>query len=89
MITYDETKRQANIKKHGFDFVGCEVVFDGVTITREDSREYGETRYQTLGLWNDVVVFVVHTHSGENDRIISIRKAEKHEAKIYWEHYPD
>lgn len=86
MITYDEAKRRANISTHRIDFVGCEAVFDGFTLTREDRREpYGETRFQTLGLWNGVVVFVVHTPRGEDDHIISIRKAEKHEERIYWQ----
>lgn len=90
MITFDEAKRQANIKNHRLDFVGCEVIFEGFTIVREDSREnYGEQRLQTLGLWHGVVVFVVHTPRGEYDHIISIRKAEKHEQAIYWKYYPD
>jgi uncharacterized DUF497 family protein len=89
MVTYDEGKRQANIKNHGFDFLGCEVVFAGFTVTREDGRDaYGELRLQTLGLWDGVVVFVVHTPRGEGDHVISIRKAEKHEERIYWKNYP-
>jgi uncharacterized DUF497 family protein len=52
MVTYDEVKRQSNIKNHGFDFLGSEEVFKGFTITREDVRDdYGELRLQTLGLW--------------------------------------
>ena len=51
MLTYGEVK-------HGFDFVGCEAVFADFTVTRKDGRDaYGEWRWQTLGLWNDVVVF--------------------------------
>jgi uncharacterized DUF497 family protein len=88
-ITYDENKRQLNIAAHGFDFVGCEAIFEGFTITREDRRtDYGEIRLQTLGLWYDVVVFVVHTPRGDADHVISIRKAQKHEAKIFWNHFP-
>jgi uncharacterized protein len=88
-ITFDETKRQANIKRHGFDFVGVDTFFAGFTITREDNRQdYGEIRLQTLGLLQDVVVFVVHTARNEADHIISIRKAEKHEERIYWKNYP-
>ena len=89
-MTYDEVKRHANIEKHGFDFVGCEAVFAGFTITREDARDaYGELRLQTLGMWQGVVVFVVHTARGEADHVISIRKAQKHEERIYWKNYPD
>lgn len=90
MISYDETKRQNNIHNHGLDFIGCEVVFAGFTITREDVRDdYGELRLQTLGMWEGMVVFVVHVARGEKDHIISIRKAEKHEERIYWKNHPD
>lgn len=86
MITYDEAKRQANLQKHGFDFVGAEAIFAGITITREDrSQDYGEQRLQTLGLWNGVVVLVVHTPRDDSDHLISIRKAEKHETRFYWQ----
>ena len=90
MVSYDEFKRQANIKNHGLDFLGSEAVFEGFTITREDARDtYGELRLQTLGLWNGIVVFVVHTARGNADHVISIRKAEKHEERIYWKNFPD
>ncbi len=74
---------------HGFDFIGVDVVFAGNTVTREDQRAaYGELRLQTLGLWRDVVVFVVHTPRGGDDHIISIRKADKHEQHTYWKNFP-
>lgn len=89
MISYDEAKRQANIRNHGFDFIGCEAVFAGFTITREDARDaYGELRLQTLGVWAGVVVFVVHAARGHVDHIISIRKADRHEERIYWKNHP-
>ncbi|MFM2057800.1 MAG: hypothetical protein RLY71_2185 [Pseudomonadota bacterium] len=89
MVTFDEAKRAANLHKHGFDFIGADAVFAGFTLTREDGRDaYGELRLQTLGLWNDVVVFVVHTPRGDSDHLISIGKALKHEARIYWQHFP-
>ena len=89
MVTYDEVKRQANLQKHGYDLMGSEVVFEGFTITREDARDaYGELRLQTLGLLNGTVVFVVHTARGNADHVISIRKAEKHEERIYWKNFP-
>ena len=89
MVTYDEVKRQANLQKHGYDLMGSEAVFEGFTITREDARDaYGELRLQTLGLLNGTVVFVVHTARGNADHVISMRKAEKHEERIYWKNFP-
>lgn len=85
MVTWDE----ANLRKHGFDFAGCEGVFHGFTMTREDRSEgYGEPRFQTLGMWNGILVFVVHTPRPEGDHIISIRKADSHEQRTYWSHFP-
>jgi uncharacterized DUF497 family protein len=85
MITYDESKRQTNIREHGIDFVGCEEIFRGPTATCEDTRaDYGEVRLQTVGVLSGVVVFMVHTPRGDCDHIISIRKAEKHEERDFW-----
>jgi len=37
-FTWSETKRVANIKAHGLDFVDAVGVFEGVTFTFEDDR---------------------------------------------------
>jgi uncharacterized protein (DUF4415 family) len=50
MVTFDETKRQANIAKHGIDLAALSGFFDGDLLTREDVREaYGELRFQSVG----------------------------------------
>jgi hypothetical protein len=90
VITWDEPKRRANLRKHGFDFVDAEKVFDGVTYTYEDDRlAYGEQRFVTLGLLREVVVSVVHTEDGDDIHIISLRKATKREREIYFESIAD
>jgi len=51
MITWDESKRQENLRKHEMDFVGCEAVFDHPVATQEDARDaYGEQRINLIGL---------------------------------------
>lgn len=85
MFVWDEAKRRLNRRKHGIDFADAEKIFRGVTFTAEDTREdYGEQRFLTLGLLEDQVVSVAHTEQGEEIRIISIRKATKHEARFYF-----
>ncbi|MFT3907323.1 MAG: BrnT family toxin [Steroidobacteraceae bacterium] len=89
MFVWDEAKRLANRKKHGIDFADAEEIFRGLTFTAEDEREpYGERRFLTLGLLEDQVVSVAHTERGEEIRIISIRKATKHEARFYFSQIP-
>jgi uncharacterized DUF497 family protein len=86
VITWDEPKRRANLRNHGFDFVAAEEVFDGVTYTYEDDRlTYGEQRFGTLGLLREVVVSIVHTEERDHIHVISMRKATKRERKIYFE----
>jgi len=51
VITFDKTKRKANIAKHGIDLATLSDFFDGDLLTREDAREaYGELRFQSVGL---------------------------------------
>ena len=53
MATWDDRKRQSNLKKHELDFVGCEAVFDGLVVAWDDDRETcGELRINLLG-WLD------------------------------------
>lgn len=85
MFVWDEAKRRENLRKHKIDFADVEMIFRGLTFTVEDDREaYGEQRFLTLGLLEDQVVSVSHTERGEEIRIISIRKATKHEAPFYF-----
>lgn len=84
MITWDESKRRLNLRKHGIDFRDAEAIFDGPTVTAEDTRlAYGEQRLVTLGVLNGVVVSMTYTECKDDMRIISIRKALKHETHFY------
>jgi uncharacterized DUF497 family protein len=87
---WDEKKRLINIRKHGIDFADVPAIFELDTVTVIDDRsEYGETRYQTLGLLKSRVILVVHTESETVIRIISARKATKYEEKIYFQEISD
>jgi len=86
LITWDEAKRRANLRKHGFELVDAEEVFPGVIYTYEDDRlAYGERRFVTLGLLREIVVSIVHTEDGDHIHVISMRKATKREREIYFE----
>lgn len=85
MPTWDDEKRQRNIKVHGLDFVGAERIWDNFTVTREDLRQdYGESRWVTFGLLDGEVVVLVHTERGSETHIISLREAEKYEARYHF-----
>lgn len=83
---WDDTKRLANIKKHGIDFADVPAMFEGDVFAIEDQRfEYSETRYLTFGLLQFRVIVVAHTDENDIIRIISARKATKNEEKRYFE----
>ena len=81
---WDEAKRQANIVKHGIDFVAAVKIFDGPFIENEDHRRaYGEQRYRALEL-DGSVMQVVSTWRGDRRRIISARRARRNERRAYY-----
>ncbi|MCC6299372.1 MAG: BrnT family toxin [Anaerolineales bacterium] len=83
---WDENKRRANIQKHGIDFIDAVVIFNGDIVVILDERfDYSETRYIAFGLLKSKVIVVAYTERGEKVRIISARKALKHEESFYFE----
>ena len=85
---WDEVKNSINKSKHKIDFTDAmKVFFDERRVTRIDNRvDYGEERYQVIGMTQQRVLFVVYTERSENTiRIISARKATKYEQQIYFE----
>ena len=84
-FAWSETKRAANLKAHGLDFVDAPRVFEGLTFTFEDDRySYGEQRFVTLGLLAGFPVSIVHTESDHEIRVISFRKATNRETDIFF-----
>ncbi len=59
-------------------------VFGGPTLTVEDDRyDYGEQRYISIGYLDGRMVVLVWTERQQVRRIISLRKANEREQKIY------
>jgi len=72
------------------DFRDAPKVFAGLTFTFEDDRfEYGEQRFITMGLLQNMTVVIVHTDEDDTIRVVSMRKAAKHEQKIYLQSLQD
>ncbi|NJM31261.1 MAG: BrnT family toxin [Rhizobiales bacterium] len=82
---WDEDKRQANIAKHGVDFLRAALIFDGPVVQRIDDRfEYEEIRMISLGLSEGMVYRVIHTERDSRQRIISAQKANRNEQEIFY-----
>ncbi len=85
---WDVAKNQANFVKHGLRFEDAELVFAGACVTFEDDRfDYGEERLITLGVLEDRLVVIAHAPNDDGSRIISMRKANRIEKRIYQERF--
>ena len=83
-IEYDSTKRDTTLRDRGLDMADAGAIFDGPTITiKDDRRDYGETRYISVGFLDGRMVFVAWTLRGAARRIISLRKANTREQEVY------
>jgi hypothetical protein len=81
---WDEAKRKANLRKHGIDFADAMRIWDGEVLEQIDLREdHAEDRYRGIGLLDDRCIVVAFTWRGSRLRMISARKAERHERQAY------
>jgi uncharacterized protein len=83
-VSYDPEKRAKTLAERGLDFDDAVHVFAGTTIDLlDDRRDYGEVRWVTYGLLKGRMVALVWTPRGKARHVISMRKANDREKKIY------
>ena len=81
---WDEAKSVANEGKHGISFLQAAQIFRGPILKQPDDRkDYGEQRVIALGAHDGNVLCVVFTERDGDLRLISARKASKHEREQY------
>lgn len=87
---WDPNKAAVNLRKHGIAFEDAVRVFlDPLAVHEQDRIVDGEERWQIIGILDGFkLVVVAHTstddESGEEFiRIISARRAERHERRRY------
>lgn len=78
-IIWDETKRLANLAKHGMDFADLTIeFFEAAVIVR-----VAEGRRAAVGTFGNGAIFVVHMRYGEEAiSVISMRAASKKERTL-------
>lgn len=84
-LTWDEAKRQANLRKHGLDFADVDEVLDSryrmdVAIVRGGEQRVQSVSYALSFL---AVLTVVHTERDGAARVISFRRASTAERRAY------
>lgn len=81
---WDPKKESLNVKKHHFDFTTASQIWNGQIVEKIDNRrDYRETRVIATGQADGSVLVVVYTRRGEKRRIISARKANSREKRLF------
>lgn len=80
---YDDDKSQANLEKHGIDFLDAQVLWNDPDLLEISARSDDEPRFLVVGLigrkhWSAVV-----TYRNGIIRLISVRRSRKREVDLY------
>ena len=83
-ISFDPSKDAANLAKHGVSLADAGAFeWDGAVTFPDRRRDYGEDRLIGIGYIGDRLFVVVFVERAEARRIISLRKANQREERIY------
>lgn len=82
---WDETKRQSNLVKHGYDFVDVVDLFGGPHLAGPAQTKAGEERWLAIGLIDGLPATVIFTRRQNAIRIISLRRSRHEERRKYHE----
>lgn len=84
-ILWDETRRQANIDKHGLDFLDAVMVLESPYRLDVESVRNGEQRMLSFAYVFDVLAVLTVVHVARNNvrRIVSFRAASEEERSNY------
>ena len=86
-LLWDEHKRLANLKKHGFDFAEAGLL-DWASAVLEPAKadRYGRQRHRAIGLFSGSIASIIFVMLGsEAISIISFRSASADERKKFYE----
>jgi uncharacterized protein len=83
-ITFDPKKNTANIcdRQLPFDYV-AELEWSSAVVVEDVRKDYGERRFRVFGYIEDRLYAVVFTPREDAVHVISFRKANSREVKIY------
>lgn len=80
---YDESKSEANLLKHGIDFIDAQLLWHDLDLLEVPAKTQDELRHLVIGViagkhWSAVI-----TYRDKNIRIISVRRSRNEEIKLY------
>lgn len=83
-ISFDPQKNDRNIAERGLSFeLVEEFEWDSALVVEDSRRDYGERRFQALGLIAGRLHALVFTPRAGRVHVISLRKANRREVRGY------
>jgi len=84
LFEWYEQKRLENLSKRGIDFLDAKEIWQGEVLeVPSEQQEHGEQRHIAYGVLEGRIIAVVFTWRGEARRLISARRARRHERQDY------
>ena len=80
---FDETKSQANLEKHGIDFINAQALWNDPMLLEIPAKTVDEPRYLIIGVINSKNWSAVITYRGINVRLNSVRRSRTEEVALY------
>jgi uncharacterized DUF497 family protein len=80
---FDEPKSQANLSKHGINFVNAQRLWNDPRLLEIPAKTADEPRYLVIGLINGKHWSAVITYRDVNIRLISVRRSRTEEVALY------
>ena len=80
---FDEHKSQANLEKHGIDFVQAQALWGDPDLLEVPARTIDEPRFLVIGRIQGKHWSAAITYRSESIRIISVRRARTEEVALY------
>jgi len=83
LFEFDLAKSDANLVKHGIDFVEAQALWGDPMLLEIPARTADEPRFLVIGLIEGKHWSAVITYRGVNIRLISVRRARTEEVALY------
>lgn len=81
---WDKNKARSDKAEHVVDFEPALLFeFDNAIVTIDDDLDYGEERLKAIGIIRGNIYVLVYTEADDIMRVISLRKADRREARDY------
>lgn len=80
---FNEAKSQANLIKHGINFIDAQLLWNDPRLLEIPANTDDEPRYLVIGLINGKHWSAITTYRGTHIRLISVRRSRTEEVALY------